>query len=397
MRSPIPLLVAALMACSDAGDDESTPVADPPPRRPVAQAPADEQPPATDEEPPPVEEEEPPPVEEEEPPPVEEEEPPPVEEEEPPPVEEAPCPDGVTCIDALPYYGRANTVGGASRFDAYGCAPGTDESGPERVYRLEVAHEGFLAIDLGDMPEGVDVDVHLLRELDPDACVDRGHWRAAGWVTPGTWWIVADTWVTGDGRELPGAFSLSAEGMDPEVGQAALRAFALAWEQGDTGRLEYGITDFSMHSSAPRQWIVDLVAGEVLWNLHTNHGEASADVGDPGLAVAFSNVPGSHQSSLGMYRSAETYTGDYGYSFRFDGLEPGYNDAVRERAIVMHPWVGSRPETIDETGYLPHSWGCPAIDDRISAPVVDLMHGGALYFFWYPDGDWSERSRYLRR
>ena len=55
-------------------------------------------------------------------------------------------------------------------------------------------------------------------------------------------------------------------------------------------------------------------------------------------ATKFSNTNDSHQSSLGLMRTGETYYGSYGYSLRLDGLEDGYNDAVRSRAIVIHPW-----------------------------------------------------------
>ena len=62
------------------------------------------------------------------------------------------------------------------------------------------------------------------------------------------------------------------------------------------------------------------------------HGDGSGDT----LAVAFSNEIGSHQSSLGLFRTDEPYTGRYGYSLRLSGLEPGFNDNARERAIVVH-------------------------------------------------------------
>jgi hypothetical protein len=316
-----------------------------------------------------------------------------------------PCPPDVVCVDRLPFRDRGDTRGGPRTVDRYACAPDVDESGPERRYRIDVAHEGLLAVSLTGLDPGTDVDVHLLAGPAPDDCLDRGHWRAAAWVRPGTYWIVVDTWVDAQGEPLPGAYTLdvaltdaaalAVAGLDPEVADRALRVFARAWAREDTDRLEYAIVDFTLESALPREWIVDLATGEVLWHLHVTHGEASAAPGDAARAVAFSNIPESHQSSLGLMRSAETYTGDYGYSFRLDGLEPGYNDNVRRRDIVMHPWEDARPEAIDARGALPTSWGCPAIDDRIASPVVDLMSGGALYWFWYPDGDWSEQSVYL--
>ncbi len=129
-------------------------------------------------------------------------------------------------------------------------------------------------------------------------------------------------------------------------------------------------------------------------DLHVAHGRGSTDGVNTAVADRFSNIPESHQSSLGMMRTAEAYVGDYGRSFRLDGLEPGFNDNVRRRDIVMHPWEGSRAEWVAREGEARPTWGCPAIDDREAPAVVDVMSGGALMYFWYPDGDWSERSDY---
>lgn len=314
------------------------------------------------------------------------------------------CPPGTLCVD-LPHEHRATTSGAASsRFDTYGCAPETDESGPEVVYRVEVPAAGFLALELFDVPAGVDVDVHLLAAPDAGACLDRGHWRAGGWVEPGVYWVVADSWVDAEGSVFSGSYGLrmalttpadlEALGVAPPLADHAVRAFARAWAAGETDRFEYVITDFSLRSAERRTWIYDLAFGELLWHLHVAHGEGSADDADPGLAVRFSNVPESHQSSLGLMRAAEAYDGDYGHSFRLDGLEPGYNDNARRRDIVVHPWEGSRPAFVADHGFVQNSWGCPAIDDTVAPAVVDTLAEGALLLFWYPDGDWSEHTSF---
>ncbi|MCB9537267.1 MAG: murein L,D-transpeptidase catalytic domain family protein [Myxococcales bacterium] len=316
------------------------------------------------------------------------------------------CPAGVVCFDTFPFAHTATTAGAPTdAFDAYACAPDTDESGPEVVYRLEVAEAGLLALQLVDLPAGVDVDVHLLSALDPAACLDRGHWRAAAWVQPGVYWVVADTWVDDAGVALAGDFTLTAAlttpaaladlGLDPAVAEQGLRAFATAWTREETDRLVYALTDFSLHSAQRRQWIVDLATGDLLWHLHVAHGRGFEDAATVPLPPGFSNVPETHLSSVGLLRTAEPYVGDYGVSFRLDGLEPGFNDNVRRRDIVMHPWEGSRPEYVAEHGYTQPTWGCPGIDDRVAAEVVERLAGGALMFFWYPDHDWLAGSTYL--
>ena len=129
---------------------------------------------------------------------------------------------------------------------------------------------------------------------------------------------------------------------------------------------------------------------------HITHGENSSDAASPGWAEYFSNIPESHQSSLGMMRGAEDYIGTWGQAMRIEGLESGYNDNVRSRAIVLHGAEYAREEFVDTYGVAGLSWGCPAVDDREVDDVVDFAMDGTLLFFWYPDGDWSENSFYLR-
>jgi hypothetical protein len=83
----------------------------------------------------------------------------------------------------------------------------------------------------------------------------------------------------------------------------------------------------------------------------------------------------------------------YGSSHRIDGLEPDLNDNVRDRAIVMHPWSGSRPEFVAEHGEVQPTWGCPALDDRIAPMVAEREGDGVLMFFWHTE--WRQASRYL--
>ena len=263
-----------------------------------------------------------------------------------------------------------------------------------------------VAIDRPDeMGSGADVDVHLLSALDSDACIDRGHWRAGGFVTAGEYWVVADTWVSGSGTENDGEYGITigftsvsdlvGAGMQQAAAEDGLSAFGVAWDNGDTDRFEYAITDFSLRSDQIRQWVVDLATNQLLWRLYIPHGEGSSRTSDRRYADTFSNTPDSHQSSLGMMRAAETYTGTYGYSMRLDGLEPGTNDNVRSRFIVVHPWAGSRTAYINTYGEAAPTWGCPAVDDLRAETIVDTLSDGALLFYWHTDSAWQARSPYL--
>ena len=317
------------------------------------------------------------------------------------------CPDGVICVTTFPFEHSSTTTGAASdQLDGYSCAPTTNESGPEVTYRVDVPEDGFLGLELGEpLDPGVDVDVHLLQSLDPATCIDRGNWRAGAWVTAGRYWVTADTWVTAQAQECDGAYTLTfglttvtdlaAMGMDATVASDALYAFDRAWAAGEAQRLAYAVTNFALPSYEKRLWILNLADGSLLHNTYVPHGEGSSDPNDTRYAISFSNVSGSNQSSLGVMQAAETYTGTYGYSMRLDGLEPGYNDNVRSRAIVVHPWDGSTDAYVSYWGECAPTWGCAGLDPAISAQVIDFLSNGGLLLFHYPDGDWSVHSAYL--
>lgn len=324
----------------------------------------------------------------------------------PEPIPEPSCIAQEGCFDTFPQTIMDSTVGGERARERYSCAPETNESGPERVYRVVLNEPGFLAARIENPPEGVDVDVHILSEDNVDACIDRGHLTAGAMLEAGTYILVADTWVDEAGTEYAGDFELSLNvtrasslvelGVKEEVAVDALGAFAQAWKIEDTERFVYAITDFSIHSSSERAWIIDFATGELLFHVHIGHGIKSVEGDDLGAATIFSNVPASHQSSLGLMKAAETYVGDFGYSMRLDGLEPGFNDNVRDRDIVVHPDQGVLPEIITERGWVVPSRGCPTLDPATSMAIIDTLTNGALMFFWYPQTEWRTGSTYLQ-
>src|SRR5262249_54236181 len=113
-------------------------------------------------------------------------------------------------------------------------------------------------------------------------------------------------------------------------------------------------------------------------------------------AVAFSNLPGSKQSSLGLFRTDEPYEGSHGYSLRLVGLEPGVNDLAYPREIVVHGADYATAKFPSRCGRLGRSWGCPALDPAISRDVIDAIRGGTALFAYYPDARWLASSEFLR-
>jgi hypothetical protein len=107
------------------------------------------------------------------------------------------------------------------------------------------------------------------------------------------------------------------------------------------------------------------------------------------------NVNGSGRSNVGLLKTAETYYGKHGKSLRLDGMEQGFNDNARRRAVVVHSASYVTDDYIRRNGKAGRSLGCPALDPDVSGRIIDTIKGGKLMFAYYPDERWLERSRYL--
>jgi L,D-transpeptidase catalytic domain len=184
----------------------------------------------------------------------------------------------------------------------------------------------------------------------------------------------------------------SAETLDSTVLRLALDAAACARETGAVANDRLlTVIDYSKPSTEPRLWVLDLEQERVLFEELVAHGRGSGD----NFATRFSNEDDSHQTSLGLFRTADTYVGGNGYSLRLDGLEPGVNDRARERAIVMHgaPYVSEA--NLRAVGRLGRSHGCPALRPAVARTVIDTIKQGSLVFAYYPDQQWIDGSRFL--
>ena len=151
------------------------------------------------------------------------------------------------------------------------------------------------------------------------------------------------------------------------------------------------VIDYSKSSAAKRLWVFDLRSHALLHEELVAHGKGSGD----SFATAFSNDPESHQSSLGLFETKDTYSGKNGYSLRLKGLDAGFNDKALARAIVMHgaPYVSE--EFAKSLGRLGRSWGCPALRKAVAHKIIDRIRGNGLLFAYYPDQKWLASSRFL--
>jgi hypothetical protein len=180
-------------------------------------------------------------------------------------------------------------------------------------------------------------------------------------------------------------------GLRPQVFALALKAYARARSLGQTASSIVTLIDYSLPSTEKRLWVVDVARGALLFNELVAHGRHTGD----NLARAFSNLPGSEQSSLGAFVTGETYEGKHGLSLRLKGLEPGINDRAEERAIVMHaaPYVNEVFARI--RGRLGRSQGCPAVRPEVAPRIIETIKDGTFLFAYYPDPEIQRTSAYL--
>ena len=180
--------------------------------------------------------------------------------------------------------------------------------------------------------------------------------------------------------------------IETDVFEMALGAASCAVRTGavkDPGTLT--VIDYSKPSTSKRLWVYDLEKKTLLFEELVAHGSGSGG----NLATTFSNLDDSHQTSLGLFVTGQPYTGQNGYSLRLDGLDEGFNDRARERAIVIHgaPYVDEGVARAQ--GRLGRSWGCPAVRAGVARELIDTVRGGTLLFAYYPDPAWLASSRYL--
>lgn len=151
------------------------------------------------------------------------------------------------------------------------------------------------------------------------------------------------------------------------------------------------ICDFSQSSNNKRFYVLDLANNEVLINTYVAHGRKSGGE----YATRFSNKPRSNQSSLGFYKTQQTYQGEHGLSLRMKGLEAGFNDKAGPRAIVIHgaDYIGD--DWLERNNYMGRSYGCPAIPKTVSSAVINKIKDGSCLFIYYPSKTYLKGSKLL--
>lgn len=191
---------------------------------------------------------------------------------------------------------------------------------------------------------------------------------------------------------LGDALARLAPSADPKVIGLAVKASECAQTQGGQPADRLAVIDYSKPSSEPRLWVFDTVNRKLLFQELVAHGKNSGDAN----STQFSNAPNSLASSLGLFRTSDTYTGKNGYSLRMQGLEPGVNDKAMARAIVIHGAAYVNEAMAKVAGRIGRSWGCPAVRTAIAHKLIDALKGGQMVFSYYPDKRWLASSHYLK-
>ena len=182
--------------------------------------------------------------------------------------------------------------------------------------------------------------------------------------------------------------------LSPEVFYKALLGFNNLKKAGKLPENSHliSICDFSLSSTQKRFWVIDLEKKKVLFNTLVAHGKNTGEE----FAQKFSNTESSYQSSLGFYVTETTYNGSNGYSLKLLGMDPGYNDAALQRAIVMHGADYVSEDFIKSQKRIGRSWGCPAVPRALAQPIINTIKGQNCLFIYYPDQQYLSNSEWLK-
>jgi hypothetical protein len=135
------------------------------------------------------------------------------------------------------------------------------------------------------------------------------------------------------------------------------------------------LANMSIHSGKTRVYVWDFKQNKAIDSGLTSHGCGS----NPWSGTSskekptFSNVDGSHCSSLGKYKIGKRGYSNWGINVNYllHGLEPTNSNAL-PRQVVLHSW-----EVVSETPVYPagtpEGWGCPAISNGLMKRLDDRL------------------------
>jgi thioredoxin-related protein len=147
------------------------------------------------------------------------------------------------------------------------------------------------------------------------------------------------------------------------------------------------VIDLSLSANKNRFFLIDFKSNKIIHKSKVAHGRNSGGE----FAKYFSNKVGSYQSSIGFYKTAETYKGKHGLSLRLDGLESS-NSNARKRAIVIHSADYVSDLFIRKNGRLGRSLGCPSLPKEGFLNIIKYIKNGSVLFIYYPEKNYLQTS-----
>ncbi|HEX8424907.1 murein L,D-transpeptidase catalytic domain family protein [Hymenobacter sp.] len=178
-------------------------------------------------------------------------------------------------------------------------------------------------------------------------------------------------------QTLHAALGPEAAALRPEVLERACVGYLTLRHAGRIRRPGVlAIADMDLPSSEQRLWVLDLEAGQVLHHSHVAHGRGSGYL----RAYRFSNTMKSACTSLGFYRTEDTYGGKHGLSRRLHGLDAGQNSNAEARYVVLHAADYVSAAYLRDHGQVGYSRGCPALPpEQYKAIIKSLPEGSCLF------------------
>lgn len=134
------------------------------------------------------------------------------------------------------------------------------------------------------------------------------------------------------------------------------------------------LIDMSIHSGLNRFFVYDFKKDTISMRMLVGHGCGknpwSSDWSKK--SPTFSNVDGSHLSSLGKYKLGQRAWSDWGINVKYvmHGLDKT-NSNAQSRYIVFHSWEKVSEKEIYPDGTA-EGWGCPTISNN-NMKIIDPM------------------------
>jgi hypothetical protein len=157
--------------------------------------------------------------------------------------------------------------------------------------------------------------------------------------------------------------------------------------------------DLGLDNRTPRGYVFDMERLELTEGpFPVAHGSGSSATRDA-VPTVFSNAPGSHASSLGLYLAKELYpfrgrAGGTAYrsvGLRLRGESGRFNDAAEARGIVAH---GAPYVTAAAAG---RSEGCPAMEPERAERLLPLLANGGVVILYSPNDErWLREEPWVR-